>query len=160
MSVSYATRQSLRSSLSLHRCLSSTAAPLPPSLPPAKLRALISIYHQSAHFITPQNLSDAIDQAFVGDPDDIQLNTNEMDGFELTKAFRRRENLIPTGRWNRVQKGLMSQHLSHGWVDGRIGREKQIIGALYGIDETGNPGLEVLLEERTRLIQNAKDDEE
>jgi hypothetical protein len=157
LSVSSATRRSLRSSPSFNRYVSST--PLATSLTPAKLRALISIYHRSEHFITPQNLSSAIDQAFIGDPDEIEgitTTTKEMDFWELRKALRRRESQMMTGRWKRVESKLEPDYLPREWSEGRRGRESAILGALYGTDEAGKPGLEVLQEERERLI-NAKD---
>jgi hypothetical protein len=160
MSISRTTRLSLCSSLS-KRYISSKAKPPTLSLTPSKLRALISIYHQCAHFITPQNLSAAIDRAFIGDPDEIDSvtsKTKEMNSTDLTKTIRRRESQMTTGRWKRVQAGWTPDYLTGQWSEARKGREKRILAALYGTEETGQPGLEVLMEERARLVKNIEAD--
>ena len=162
MSVSSVTRHSLRSSPSFNRYVSSKPTPPVLSLTPAKLRALISIYHQSAYFITPQNLSSAIDRAFIGDPDEIITGITapekEMNILDLKKAMRRRESQMLTGRWKRVGSQSEPEYLPRGWSEGRRGREKEILGALYGTTEASKPGLEVLKEEAERLLQNMKND--
>jgi hypothetical protein len=162
MPVSSLTRHTLRSSPSFNRYVSSKATPPALSLTPAKLRALISIYHQSEYFITPQNLSSAIDRAFIGDLDEIQSVTaeKEMTIKDLRKAMRRRESQMMTGRWKRVESRSEPTYLPRGWSQGRKGREKEILGALYGTTEASKPGLEVLMEETARLLQNRKNDME
>jgi hypothetical protein len=157
----FAARRSFRSSLPLRRYVSSQANPQAPSLPPSKLRALVSIYHQSAHFITPNNLSSAIDQAFIGDPDDIEGITTtgkEMGYRDLSKAFRRQQSQVKTGTWRRMGRQFEAEYLPMEWSDGDIGRNKKIVAALYGTDEDGKPGLDVLKEERERLINNIEEE--
>jgi len=161
LSISRTTRLSLCLSLS-KRYVSSKAKPQAFSLTPSKLRALISIYHQGAYFITPQNLSAAIDRAFIGDPDEIDGITKEMDSTALLKALRRRESQMTTGRWKTQGLGSKweSNYLPREWTQARAGKERRILEAFYGTEDAGKPGLEVLKEERARLIENIKADRE
>lgn len=86
------------------------------------------------------------------------MPTKEMNIYELKKIMRRRESQMKTGRWKRMERELDLRYLTRGWKDGRKGREDRILGALYGTDEAGKPGLDVLKEERARLIKNTNED--
>jgi len=77
---------------------------------------------------------------------------------ELRKALRRRESQVKTGTWRRKGQQFESEYLPMEWSDGKIGRDKKILAALYGTDEGGKPGLDVLKEERERLIKNMKEE--
>jgi len=79
---------------------------------------------------------------------------------ELKKAMRRRESKTITGRWKRLDLALGPGELPNEWSHGKPGRETKILGALYGTDEAGKPGLEVLLEERARLMKNVEEERE
>lgn len=88
--------------------------------------------------------------------ENVTSTTKEMNYDELKKAMRRRLSHMKTGRWKRIEKSAAGW-LPTEWEDGRTGREKKILGALYGTDDGGKPGLEVLQEEAAR-IKKDKDD--
>lgn len=124
-------------------------------LTPEKLRALISIYHSSANFITPQNLSAAIDDAFLDDPQKIDFDIPEKTAIQLQSEMKARGLRPETGRWGSQGWGANAPV----WTTDTV-REKQVRQALYGSEEAGKPGLEILLEERKRIMQQIKEDSE
>lgn len=155
------TRNTLRSSLSLKRHVSSNSTPPDLSLPPKKLRALISIYHKSEDFITPQNLSSAIDRAFLGQESLAGLSPEEDRPFsDLKQRLLKRRTAPTTGTWVANEtEAKRTEYLAYDWSDTKSGREKQVIAALYGgNDAEGRPGLEMLLEESERLQEHIADD--
>lgn len=130
------------------------------SLPPAKLRALISIYHQSAHFITPQNLSDAIDRAFIGDASNTAVDLSVEASSEDIKEKLKSRRIVPaTGPWSTNETHFkMSDTSSQIWASRRSEKEQKVMNVLYGTDKEGKPGLEILEEERSRLLKNMEED--
>lgn len=165
MSIAATARNSFRSSpfSSLKRHISSQSASPKLSLPPKKLRALISIYHEAEYFITPQNLSSAIDRAFLGEEDPTPgLPPAAEAPYEDIKLKLRRQRGSPmAGTWSDNEAQAMSSDWAqHDWSDTKSGREKQVIAALYGgNDGTGKPGLEMLQEESERLQNNIAEDD-
>jgi hypothetical protein len=125
------------------------------NLPPEKLRALISLYHNSETFITEQSLDSAIDHAFVTAHSDMTHNTSEYTMLDLVDGVRRRRQLPKFGsataeaRMNfATDSGLWSSSDTTKNV-----RDTRTSAALLGVDPSGRPGLEVVLEEEER-IQN------
>ena len=122
---------------------------------PEKLRALISIYHSSANFITPQNLSAAIDDAYLGHPEKIELDAPEKSSLQLQIEMKSRGLKQETGRWG--NQGWGANAPVWAAVNPRM---KQVRQALYGTEEAGKPGLDILLEERKRIMKQIKEDSE
>lgn len=137
------------------------------SLPPQKLRTLVSLYHQAEHFITRENLSQRIDDAFVlrgngptgqgitmrMSPETplslIRLNVEaqkRMPKFdEPNQAIARQNNPY-------VKAGMM-------WSDMRSPREMEVFQALYGVEGRGRPGYDVLKDEEERIRREWEIDE-
>ena len=90
----------------------------------------------------------------------ITTSGKEMTHYDLRRAMTRRESLVKTGRWQRTGEQIEPDYLPMEWNDGRKGREGKILAALYGTDVGGKPGLEVLKEERARLIKNIEEERE
>ncbi|KAG7097266.1 hypothetical protein E1B28_004632 [Marasmius oreades] len=111
-------------------------------LTPEKKRALISLYHQSDTFITPENLSDRIDQAFLKrSVVRTQLNRYDMEG--LIKDQR----VAPKfSEWARDRRGSVG--VGGEWSGSTTPREWRVIEALYGVDASDTshamPGQEAL----------------
>ncbi|KAK0242669.1 hypothetical protein EDD85DRAFT_298172 [Armillaria nabsnona] len=110
-----------------------------PTLPPEKLRALISVYHGTESFVTLENLSDRIDDAFIRSVGDTALN-----------SFKKYDNL----RKHRLAQKEMSE-LWEWDLQIAVGnpameeREARIVEALYGVDTSDPmynryPGLDLL----------------
>ncbi|KAJ3723227.1 hypothetical protein C8R42DRAFT_775427 [Lentinula raphanica] len=131
------------------RHASRTIKPAPHALSPEKMRALISLYHQSETYITPENLSERIDEAFT------EKQTADKLAFGLQKAgvdnlsqFYTDAKLAPKfSEWNR-EKMRFGEGI---WSKATYSRrEWKVVEALYGVDASGPlepmPGLEALEE--------------
>jgi hypothetical protein len=121
-------------------------------LPPQKKRALISLYHHCDTFVTEENLSDRIDQAFLRTPVDLgtksRNNTTDVGDLDRIRSLQRRGYKFSDWDDPREKHGMnLSSSLS--FSDGFTSyREMQVIEALHGVDVSDGqrklPGLEVL----------------
>lgn len=157
----------LRSSLARHGSTSPSSSPpsnsapriptsktkaTPTQLPPEKMRALISLYHQSKTFISPSNLSDKIDEVFAKD---FYENNASFAGY-LTLQNRVKERIAAPVLGDPMTKDQVEPQR---WSQGPAARREQmVIDALYGVDGD-MPGLDTLLEEESRIRQASKEDE-
>jgi len=139
------------------------------SLPDHKRRALISLYHQSESFITPENLNDRIDEAFKTVLSDTVV-LNKMEVRDLKSVVQKTRTAPKLKQW--VPKGDKESPISDSIGDGSSGwsnitrdrRENKVVAALYGVHVTPSgkilPGLEVLEEYAEKLEDSIKQDEE
>ena len=127
-------------------------------LPSTKLRSLVSIYHQSADFITPETLDSAIDKAFIDDHDEWQaaINVREKDENDLYMELKARRALpkLSTG----TESAGAEQPIDYDiWSSHSYERAIRLKAALYGVHtpatgkEAPKPGVEVLEEEHERI---------
>lgn len=128
------------------------ATPSATQLPPEKMRALISLYHQSRDFISPANLSDKIDEVFAKD---FYANSTSFAAYwNLVDMVSERKNAPVIGNPN-----TREQIQPHGWATGPAAkREQMVFDALYGVDGD-MPGLETLLDEEGHIHEASKEDE-
>jgi hypothetical protein len=129
---------------------------------PAKLRALISLYHQADTFITPENLSQRIDEAFIP-PNQYVGTTPVQQGPDFITVKRLEDELERQRMEPKVmepdteRKGSPSNTHGQGggWSERMDAREEKVLEALYGVERGRNgqmlPGLDLLMEERERL---------
>ncbi|KAF8897310.1 hypothetical protein BD779DRAFT_1490145 [Infundibulicybe gibba] len=144
----------------------SSRAPNPQShrsLPSAKMRALISLYHQSDTFVTPENLSQRIDEAFLPESPTATIHTS-VTLKDLENALTDRRTAPRVSEWDMESVGrtLLPGDADIGWSALRAAREMKVIEALYGVDTTNPravfPGLEVLEESADSIQENLNDD--
>ncbi|KAF9008703.1 hypothetical protein BDQ17DRAFT_1197550, partial [Cyathus striatus] len=124
-----------------------------PSLPDVKLRALISLYHQSENFITPENLNQKIEEAFLPDAMN-ELETSscvpKITIDELWEQAESRRDAPKTAIWDSslIDPGSSTSMDGHMWSNWTPKREAKVIEALYGVDMSQGgvrqPGLEIL----------------
>ncbi|KAJ3729082.1 hypothetical protein DFJ43DRAFT_502703 [Lentinula guzmanii] len=141
-------RQSVSCSSRVFRRYSSQKGkqPAPHALSQQKMRALISLYHQSNTFITPENLSERIDQAFtMKKKGDLAFGPLKA-GVDTLSHFYTQAKLAPKfSEWDR-EKMRFGDGVWSKAAHSR--REWKVIEALYGVDASGlldpMPGLEVL----------------
>lgn len=137
-------------------------------LPPHKLRALVSLYHQSDDFITPENLLDRIDAAFITDAYQPH-NTPDRSRHESYEDILKGQRSVPRmSPWNlesvtSSRAPYTADPSSFGSWSGTVpGRERQIVDALYGVDSPRIdahplPGYDTLKEAR-ELKQKKKEE--
>lgn len=135
------------------------------SLPSAKMRALISLYHQSETFITPEDLGERIDATFASeDPNDLLPVTADVTFTSLKDKVMDLREAPKMSQWNPHANTTRPTLVAGKWSQIRRRRELKIIEALYGVDVThsGNvmPGLEVLEESAETLMKNDREDKE
>ncbi|KAF9821428.1 hypothetical protein IEO21_00674 [Rhodonia placenta] len=136
-------RASLRRTASLRRRSSSSLSPKV-TLPPAKMRSLVSLYHQAETFITPQNLSTVIDYEFIYRRQKItSLRSDEDSFYDLQAELASRKIQPKIGEANQART---QSETSRDWSEKRSERENKVVNALYGTDG-GRPGFDVLEEE-------------
>ncbi|KAH9894303.1 hypothetical protein C8Q73DRAFT_665821 [Cubamyces lactineus] len=156
---SYARHRSTDASSSSTAAASSSQSKLdvkPQSeLPDDKMRVLVNLYHQSASFITKENLSERIDQAFA------KPKTLSVLGPEST--LRHLQVQVEQRRAN-PKFGMSNQatpyHKGELWSDRRPLRERAVLTTLFGMVARRQPGFDVLKEEEERIKQQLKEEEE
>jgi len=129
------------------------------SLPPAKMRALISLYHQSDSFITLENLSARIDQAFLDQEPLSRVSAPNATIPDLKRMANQRKSAPRIGIWD--DSRYLSQkpaQMTQDWSGGLPYREQRVIEALYGVERGGMPGLEVLEESGERIEEDIAED--
>ncbi|PVF95543.1 hypothetical protein CPB86DRAFT_710936 [Serendipita vermifera] len=123
-------------------------------LPRKKLRALVSLYHQSSTFITPETLDQHIEKEFALDP----RRPVHLDQVTLKKEVVWK-NLNPEMTTNGLHS-LLNAGVSSMTME-RKSRAKRVNQALWGVDEDDNPDLEAVeeaIERRTgpEAIENRR----
>ena len=131
------------------------------TLPPAKLRALIALYHQADSWITPENLEQRIDEAFVPDPlakqpkglmefyspNDRATQTTRVSVEELNRLKSYFRMAPKMAQWNQA---TAADYAGTDWDTNTSRRELRVVEALYGVNapmgENPRPGLELLQE--------------
>ncbi|OBZ76536.1 hypothetical protein A0H81_03539 [Grifola frondosa] len=92
------------------------------SLPAAKMRALVTLYQQSGDYITPENLDEAIDAAFIHNPSANFTSLNpEESYFALMDRLHERQILPRVGEANSVSP-VSSNRSSETWSEYRMRR--------------------------------------
>ncbi|KIP12845.1 hypothetical protein PHLGIDRAFT_113433 [Phlebiopsis gigantea 11061_1 CR5-6] len=130
------------------------------TLPPAKMRALISLYHNADRFITPATLSQSIDEAFIKKVDQY-YSSNEISRSELEYDLKDRRALprIGEGKEQLANKQIATDQRNI-WSGQESVRENEVRSALFGMTGRGRPGWEVLEEEHERIQQHIRTDRE
>lgn len=147
----------------LARSVSSNPTPQTPPhdfvLPPKKLRALVSLYHQSKSFITPENLDEAIDRAF-SEPPSVRVfgNRRLVDWPSLRLEVKERDQLSKFGLPETLNSVLNMYEV--GRYEERERRVEQVFDAMYGTLETDKPGLELLQDTWVDVEQRLKGEED
>lgn len=116
------------------------------------MEALVSLYHQSNTFITPENLSAVIDQAFT-QPLDISEDQRKHSFAEIfrMRKLRKESPKFFLGR----DDGSLSLHTSEsmgpGWTESRSRRVDRVYRALMGTQKDGLPSWVALKENGKRI---------
>lgn len=113
------------------------------ALPPQKLRALVSLYHQSQSFITSEEkLDEAIDRAFAAAGSARVFGARRtLDWPDLRLEVKERERMSKFGLPETLGSALS---FYESGSEEREGRVEQVFDAMYGTWQTDKPGLELL----------------
>ena len=136
------------------------------TLPAAKMRALVSLYHQADSWITPENLLQKIDDAFVPTISPTQYLTlpslPAQEGIALRDLTSAANQLKTSPKMAQLEAEPSYRRTSDkGFTMSK--REKKMFEALYGVKVTGLgvlPGLEVLEEMKGELKKHRERDKE
>ncbi|KAI0829486.1 hypothetical protein BC628DRAFT_1417198 [Trametes gibbosa] len=131
-------------------------------LPDEKLRVLVSLYHQAGTFITKENLSQAIDQAFTDPVRLLQTSAlhPETPFHYLEAELGSRRALPKFGKANSALARSNAPHVHSGesWSDRRPIRERAVMTTLYGVLGRGRPGLDAVRDEEERVKRELAQD--
>ncbi|KAF9046032.1 hypothetical protein BDZ89DRAFT_102759 [Hymenopellis radicata] len=123
------------------------ASTQPLQLPDKKMHALISLYHQTETFVTKENLSQKIDEAFLAYPSRSEMNAYKV--FESLKERRDFEQSQPA-YWEWEKDAPMIGRAGEIWSAAAYSlREARLMEALYGVDTSSErqvrmPGLDAV----------------
>ena len=143
----------------IKRYVSSKSYKQQSSQSPAKMRALVSLYHETEHFVTPENLSQKIDEAFF--PSDrviaVSGDSAKRHVYETVEDLQNkvgdRRRVPRIGEYNDEDFHIPALQ-GEGWSSAEHERVKAVAEALYGTVKRSKPGLEVL-EESVDEVQQA-----
>ncbi|KAI9001233.1 hypothetical protein BD414DRAFT_474052 [Trametes punicea] len=115
-------------------------------LPDEKMRVLVNLYHQSENFITKENLSKRIDDAFFH-PAKVSILYPEMSLRDLNSDLARRRSLPKFG----VSNEAIPHREGEMWSDNRPVMERAVMTTLYGVVDRNKPGFDALKDEEERI---------
>lgn len=158
MSLTAAIRHSLNPTRLIRRYTSSRARD-PTAVAPDRMRALVELYHQTESFITHENLSKRIDDAFLGTTDSPVLSTYSDETRRMLERKMRDKQRKP-----RLAGVELDNAYSPGqeWSSSERSRSGALRAALEGSSETFSslPGLAMLEEESERIQGSIQEDKE
>jgi len=130
------------------------------TLPPAKMRALVALYHQADSWVTPKNLDETIDKAFVADTSHVALTLPSQEGIGWQDLVATMQDVKNSPRMAQLEadpafRRLGTKHRAFPR------REELMLEALYGVEVHDNkvlPGWEVVQEMEEGLKRNIEED--
>ena len=143
------------------------------TLPTPKMRALISLYHQADSWVTPENLLQKIDEAFV-QSESLALSTRREESMvsvaDMKNFISLRRHAPEMAQWDSSSSSWADSAISQWSESGKNKRDLKVLEALYGVTAFDHssinlshaflPGLEVLQESASSAIQDHEDDRE
>lgn len=115
-----------------------------------RMEALVSLYHQSNTFITPENLSTVIDQVFT-QPLNI---AEEKKKHTFAELFRMKKDIRESPKFflGRDSGNSYSDSMGPGWTESRTRRVDRVHQALMGTQNDGRPSW-VSLKENSKRVE-------
>lgn len=117
-----------------------------------RMEALVSLYHQSNSFITAENLSAVIDQAFTQpmNIDEDQRKHTVAELFRMKQQFRESPKFF-LGRDDNFSLTHSSGDMGPGWTESRSRRIERVHRTLMGTQKDGRPSWLALKENSERV---------
>ncbi|KAI9067604.1 hypothetical protein FKP32DRAFT_1588436 [Trametes sanguinea] len=117
-------------------------------LPDEKMRVLVQLYHQADSFITKENLSKRIDDAFIYHKHRGWTALSAESPFHALEAQVYVQRSLPKfGESN----AATAQRKDENWSDGRSSRERSVAYTLYGLVDHKRPGYDMVKEEKEHV---------
>ncbi|KAH7098301.1 hypothetical protein BKA62DRAFT_713675 [Auriculariales sp. MPI-PUGE-AT-0066] len=123
------------------------------ALPREKMRLLCELYHQAGEYITAENVTERIDEAFTGDmstekilSEDYRDLVDKLHAREAAPEYIRPENSLAPLPISRQSPREWSNGLSKG-----PDRRELVRAALWGTTLQGLPSLEIVEEQRSQM---------
>ncbi|KAH9844026.1 uncharacterized protein C8Q71DRAFT_730966 [Rhodofomes roseus] len=143
---------SLRRASGAKRCASSASStakrPMLP-VPKERMRALVSLYHQSDQFLTPSNLAATIDYEFITKHTE-GMSVGRSDEYNYANLQEQHRQLKASPKIGDSRVSFESEKVEM-WSGSRHVRDRKVLRALYGLEFGKRPGLDVLEEESERV---------
>ena len=132
------------------------------TLPPAKMRALVALYHQADSWVTPENLDKAIDKAFVAEAAHAALTLPSQEGIGWQDLVTTMQDVKTLPKMAQLEADATFRRLGprHRAFPRR---EELMFEALYGVEVHDNkvlPGWEVVQEMEEGLKREIEEDED
>lgn len=128
----------------------------------ARMRALVSLYHQCDSFITPENLSQKIDEAFVPQTNTVNVSSNfdKRSYAELRRlvAEREEEPRHFFGKGSKSPSTGLKVVLSSSSPNNEQQRAERAREALVGMAKDGKPLWAALKRDAWRIREQLKED--
>ncbi|EIW82255.1 hypothetical protein CONPUDRAFT_136782 [Coniophora puteana RWD-64-598 SS2] len=135
----------------------------------AKMRALISIYHQSDRFISPENLENVIDETFAPKQSmafgsQISQTNKDAEYNALASIIQKRKEApkFLTNIDERTDLGedtsIFASAMGAAWKESPQERMRRVREALLGTNAKGQPSWEVLKENAGRVRRQVDED--
>ncbi|KAI0650055.1 hypothetical protein C8Q79DRAFT_997996 [Trametes meyenii] len=125
------------------------------------MRVLVNLYHQSATFITKDNLSAQIDEAFIHRPNRRLSQLDAESPFRTLEIDLARRRALPKfGQGNEAiaHSGRKEVRAGEAWSDQRAPRERAVMTTLYGVLARGKPGFDAVKDEEERIKRQLRED--
>ncbi|KAL4081925.1 hypothetical protein V8B97DRAFT_1913823 [Scleroderma yunnanense] len=116
------------------------------------MTALVDLYHQSDRFITPETLSDAIDEAFTRR--DTLFDDRRKHSLGELHHMRTQQRQSPKfflGRDQFHPSAIASSEMGPGWTESKEKRVDRVYKALMGTTRDGRPSWTALKENAKRV---------
>ncbi|KIJ70323.1 hypothetical protein HYDPIDRAFT_105030 [Hydnomerulius pinastri MD-312] len=117
-----------------------------------KMEALVSLYHQTDRFITPENLSEAIDEAFTrrGGFADEQKKHSLAEIYQM-RQYQKESPKFFLGRDEHYPSMYDSETMGPGWTESKAKRVNRVYQALMGTQKDGKPSWTAVKENAERV---------
>jgi hypothetical protein len=128
------------------------------------MRALVSLYHQCDTFVTPENLSQRIDEAFVSQRNRVDNNNRDVDrrSFAELKSFilqREQEPRHFFGKGIRLSP-IIKASLASSSPNSDQQRKARAMEALVGVSRDGKPLWTAVQENASKIEKQLQEDQQ
>lgn len=128
------------------------------------MRALVSLYHQCDTFVTPENLSQRIDEAFVSQKNQV-TSTRDVDRRSFAElkslvAQREQEPRHFFGKGTKLSPTVIKTTLASSSPNSDQQRTARAMEALVGVSRDGKPLWTAVQENASKIEKQLQEDQQ